>query len=199
MQTAVKINRKYLLYTADIYITMPYNDFLDSAFRLKRLRKKIVFQKKSLFRVASSGEAKTSTIENNSESVICRYVGMHNDSKCQSIAARKKKKNSNCERSESTCTRERARLPSRPYRIRNRLCDYITASSRHHEDTIKLFYGDVAKCVPSFTSIAAGSDARNEPRSRLSPRRLTFPSDWPESKSSIFRVYSSFSRLSHGD
>jgi len=46
---------------------------------------------------------------------------------------------------------------------------------RHREDTIKLFYDNVAKCVPSFTTIAAASDARNK-RSRLSLQRLTFPS-----------------------
>lgn len=56
------------------------------------------------------------------------------------------------------------------------MTDYITAYLRHREDTIKLFYDDAAKCAPPFTTIAAGSDARNEPRSRLSLQRLTFPS-----------------------
>lgn len=56
------------------------------------------------------------------------------------------------------------------------MTDYIYGALRHREDTIKLFYDDVAKCVPPFTTIAAGSDARNAPRSRLSLRRLTFPS-----------------------
>lgn len=63
--------------------------------------------------------------------------------------------------------------------VRNRTCLHDGLHYgvlRHHEDTIKLFYDDVAKCVPPFTIAAAGSDARNEPRSRLSLQRLTFPS-----------------------
>lgn len=58
------------------------------------------------------------------------------------------------------------------------MTDCITTFPRHHEDTIKLFYDVVAKCVPSFTTIAAGSGARNEPHSRLSLQCLTFPSAW---------------------
>ena len=70
-----------------------------------------------------------------------------------------------------------AHFRSRLYRIRICLRDRLHYSIlRHREDTIKLFYDDVAKCVPPFTTIAAGSDARNEPRSRLSLQRLTFPS-----------------------
>lgn len=70
-----------------------------------------------------------------------------------------------------------AHFRSRLYRIRTCLHDELHYSVlRHREDTIKLFYDDVAKCIPPFTTIAPGSDARNKPRSRLSLQRLTFPS-----------------------
>lgn len=74
---------------------------------------------------------------------------------------------------------------------------YITTYLRHREDTIKLFYEDVAKCAPPFTTIAAGSDARNEPRSRLSLQRLTFPSSSVSSSRPRSVCDSLFLTLSH--